>query len=46
MLNDKREIKGTMIYTNEIKYEGQWRNYKKMEKEYLHLPFILIANIK
>ena len=32
MLNDKREIKGTMIYTNGAKYEGQWRNDKKNGK--------------
>ena len=32
MLNDKREIKGTMIYSNGAKYEGQWRNDKKNGK--------------
>ena len=32
MLNDKREIKGTMIYTNGAKYEGQWKNDKKNGK--------------
>ena len=29
MLNEKREIKGTMTYINGAKYEGQWRNDKK-----------------
>ena len=32
MLNDKREIKGIMLYNNGAKYEGQWRNDKKNGK--------------
>ena len=32
MLNNKREIKGIMIYDNGAKYEGQWRNDKKHGK--------------
>jgi hypothetical protein len=32
MLNNKREIKGLMIYNNGAKYEGQWRNDKKNGK--------------
>ena len=32
MLNEKREIKGTMTYINGAKYEGQWRNDKKNGK--------------
>ena len=32
MLNDKREIKGIMMYNNGAKYEGQWRNDKKNGK--------------
>ena len=32
MLNDKREIKGIMVYSNGAKYEGQWRNDKKNGK--------------
>ena len=32
MLNDKREIKGIMIYNNGAKYEGQWRKDKKNGK--------------
>ena len=32
MLNDKREIKGIMIYNNGAKYDGEWRNDKKNGK--------------
>ena len=32
MLNDKREIKGIMFYSNGAKYDGQWRNDKKNGK--------------
>ena len=32
MLNDKREIKGIMLYNNGAKYDGQWRNDKKNGK--------------
>ena len=32
MLNDKREIKGIMTYSNGAKYDGQWRNDKKNGK--------------
>ena len=32
MLDDKREIKGIMMYSNGARYEGQWRNDKKNGK--------------
>ena len=32
ILNNKREIKGTMIYNNGAKYVGEWRNDKKNGK--------------
>ena len=32
MSNDKREIKGIMVYSNGAKYEGEWRKDKKNGK--------------
>jgi hypothetical protein len=32
MLDDKREIKGTMLYSNGAKYDGEWKNDKKNGK--------------
>ena len=32
IINDKREIKGVMIYNNGAKYEGEWKDNKKHGK--------------